>query len=387
MRRVLFEPVDSLFFRDGRSFNMDEPSLTRPGGLFPPNGRTLIGALRAAWARALGWQENQGGWSEAICQQLGSGDDLGSLRFRGPFLLKKASNKQDVDTLLFPAPAHLLGTRRDGASVHQTQAWDVVALAPGEPGEVLESDLNNRAQFPTFNPDQTPEGAKSLTEEGLWVTAEGMSAILKGETPDTEELVFQGELWRLEPRIGIQRSPVTHTVLEGLLYATSHVRLRQNILLALDIRNLPESGMPENALQSRVHPVGGEARMCHLRLAEAGNLPGRPDLPSWQGRLRYTVILLQPADTGRAPQPGEEGYAGLPGTVISACLPKPVTIGGWDSVQRQPRPMRPYLAPGSVLFIETEEQQYEQVKSLPEAIGAQTEWGFGSIVIGCWPTR
>ena len=90
-----------------------------------------------------------------------------------------------------------------------------MALAPGEPGEVLESDLNNRAQFPTFNPDQTPEGAKSLTEEGLWVTAEGMSAILKGETPDTEELVFQGELWRLEPRIGIQRSPVTHTVLEG----------------------------------------------------------------------------------------------------------------------------------------------------------------------------
>ncbi len=50
MEKLIFEPLDTLFFRDGRPFNQGEGN----GGvesLFPPSPTTLVGAARVALAR------------------------------------------------------------------------------------------------------------------------------------------------------------------------------------------------------------------------------------------------------------------------------------------------------------------------------------------------
>ncbi len=378
MQRVLFEPVDSLFFRDGRPYNMDDPGLGQISTTFPPNGRTLVGALRAALARALGWNERHGPWSQEVCEQLGSGEDLGPLQFRGPFLLHR-------ETLLFQVPAHILGRRKEASPDDEHSRWHLVALAPGSS---TDSDLGSGVRLPSVGPGQVTEGAKPLLAEGLWVTAQGLAAILAGGLPCSEDLIPQQQLWTVESRTGIQRDPDTRTALEGFLYTASHVRLMEGVRLALDVDNLPQ-GEVISLLQSRVHPVGGEARMCSLRLEDfhdaGSDLPDAPNLVIEAGRVHYTVILLQPADLCGPPQPGK-GYARLPGRIVSACLPKPIVWGGWNSVGRHPRPLRPHLAPGSILFLEAEEREYEQVTSMHgKAIGANTEWGFGLIAVGCWP--
>lgn len=366
MQRILFEPVDSLFFRDGRPYNMDEPVSDQVGASFPPGSRTLVGAVRAALARAMGW--TGGTWNEVIRQQLGNGDDLGPLHFQGPFLIHKGSP-------LFAPPAHLAGKLGES----------VTALEPGT--ECRRSDLGASALFPTRTA-KCPE-AKPLYSQGCWLTAEGLHKMLDGDVPGPDSLVTQNELWCTEPRVGIQREPSTHTAREGHLYTSSHVRLRRYVALTMDVAHLPRDEKVVGRLEAGFHPLGGEARMCRMTIkddAVTQSLPAMPLLVGTQDRVCYTVTLLQPAAVERPPRPQERNYAGLPGTVVSACLPKPIVMGGWNSVTRQPLPLRPHLAAGSVLFLEADQAQIDRITQLHgSSIGDNTSWGLGLMIIGRWP--
>ena len=83
------EPVDTWFFRDGTPFTKGDSPQENVGSLFPPPPATVVGALRAALARSRGWG-GRGSWPPEICEILGDGpDDLGQLRFDGPFLLRE----------------------------------------------------------------------------------------------------------------------------------------------------------------------------------------------------------------------------------------------------------------------------------------------------------
>ena len=106
MIAVQFVPLDTWFFRDGTPFTAQSAPQEDVGSLFPPYPPTLVGALRAALARANGWDE-AGRWPPELCEVLGDGpEDLGVLSFAGPFLLRDGQP-------LFQAPRHLLGASRE----------------------------------------------------------------------------------------------------------------------------------------------------------------------------------------------------------------------------------------------------------------------------------
>ena len=103
MTRIFsIDPVDTLFFRSGRPFNQDDPGEARADSIFPPYPQTLVGALRAALARGQGWVA--GPWDQGLKEVLGDGEDLGELRFHGPYLFRDGER-------LFPVPAFLFGRR------------------------------------------------------------------------------------------------------------------------------------------------------------------------------------------------------------------------------------------------------------------------------------
>ena len=60
MRVFELHAVDTLFFGDSRPFNSGEGGGVLVESLFPPHPRTVVGALRAAFAHGQGWQE--GDW-------------------------------------------------------------------------------------------------------------------------------------------------------------------------------------------------------------------------------------------------------------------------------------------------------------------------------------
>ena len=370
MTVIHFEPLDTLFFRDGRPYHQGEQNQAGVRSLFPPAPSTLVGAVRAACARAMGW--TGGGWSEDVRERLGDGSNLGPLCFRGPAVARNGES-------LFPAPAHLMG-RPDGKE-KPTPA----TLTRLFPGLGAMCDLGPSALLPAA--DSATEGAKLLGEQGWWMTARGLGAVLRGDLPEPACMIHHDDLWEREPRVGIVRSETTRTTGEGALYSPTHIRLRPGVTLAMEARGLPHECV--DALPVRPQPVGGEARACWLSLDDGPlPLPDPPDLRITGDVLRYAVVVLTPADTGTPPHPGEQDYAGLPGRVVSACLPRPTCIGGWDSQAMEPLALRPHLAPGSVLFLETPRDAVGEVEALHgAAIGKRMNWGFGMIVVGLWGDR
>ena len=373
MALIHFDPLDTLFFRDGRPYNQGEQNQAGVHSLFPPAPSTLVGAIRAACARHLGWEG--GNWSPAVSERLGDQDDLGPLRFQGPVLMRKGE-------CLFPAPAHLIGVRSGDQS---STLESMTLLSPS--CEAFHCDLGAGVPLPIA--ENPPKGAKPLGEAGWWITASGLASVLAGERPAGECLKPREKLWTQEPRVGICRSGATRTTEADALYSPSHVRLQPDITLSMQSYGLPHECL--KALPTRPQPVGGEARSAWLRVeaGKEGPFPRLepPGLHSTTGKtLRYTAVVLTPADTGAPPLPEARDYGGLPGRVLSACLPRPVHIGGWDSVRCEPRPLRPHLAPGSVLFMEAAAEDASTLRSLHGgAIGVRTEWGYGQIAIGRFP--
>ncbi|MEW6636480.1 MAG: type III-B CRISPR module-associated protein Cmr3, partial [Actinomycetota bacterium] len=313
------------------------------------------GALRAAFARELGW--TGGNWNESIRSSLGNYHDLGPLRFMGPYLSKG-------EELLFPAPLHLL---RSGERL--------AYLKPG--GDGLHTDIGT-VRLPEIEPSaQEIKGLKPL--ESAYLTKRGMERALRGELPDQKEILEAPKLWKSEPRVGIQRDPTSRTTKEDALYQATHVRLEPGVALMAGVGGYDGSA-PVLAT------LGGESRMVGLKTCGPLPFPEAPALEPENGALRYTVTLITPArieGSGRR-EPGGR-LEGLPGKIVSACVGKPVMIGGWDSVNKRPLDLVPHLPPGSTWFIEASAKEAGRVREMhTRHIGEKGEWGYGQILIGAW---
>lgn len=396
MTLVRFDPLDTLFFRDGSPYQKEETNQSGTASMFPPSPPTLVGAIRAACARALGWKDGDWSKNEEIRTQLGNGEDLGKLHFRGPFLVRckspsnEAKGEGKKTEILFPAPANLMGKidkpdDKFGNENDKPTVESSTLLSPSSNG--LDCDFGS-ARLPEVIANPRPEGAKMLHEKGWWITAEGLEQVLEGNRPEEKHLVHQNQLWSKESRIGIARSDDSRTTKEGAMYSPSHIRLKRGVSIAMEVKGLSQEC--KEALPKQPQPVGGESRACWLHLCEYSLPFPKPPKSKWDDSketLRYTVTALTPVAVSNLPKSKseEENYAELPGRIISACLPRPVILGGWDSLKCRPLPLKPYLAPGSVLFLEAKTEEIENVKKLHNhAIGDRREWGFGLVAIGIW---
>lgn len=370
---IQFRPVDTWFFRDGTPFSAGSAPQEDVKAFFPPHPATVVGALRAALARGRGW-DGQGRWPEELCAVLGDGPtDLGTLAVDGPFVLRD-------ERPLFRAPRHLVGTASDSGA--DSGAWEPKALL--RPGQPVQCDLGDGVRLPTL-PETGSDWAKVKVGEDIWLSAEGLVAVLRGELPPQETIFISRRLWSDEPRIGLKRDAGTRTAEEGMLYSTGHVRLESKVSLGLRVAGLPEAWkLPSETLV----PLGGESRLAECDTWD-GDLPicVRP-----QASRRLTLVALSPLDLARDICRGR-GSLPLDGLgeaqVVSACLGRPQRMGGWDSLARRPLPMKSVLPPGSVLFCE--------LLKAPDAgdaatqgllrIGDRTKWGFGLVAVGRWPNE
>ena len=364
---VQLRPVDTWFFRDGVPFTRDSAPQENVASLFPPHPPTVVGALRAALARARGW-DGSGRWPDEFDSMLGNGpDDMGKMCVDGPFLLRCGQP-------LFHAPRHLLGSA-DG------DGWSPRAFLA--PGDEIESDLGHVRLPHLVGSHSESESLKPGVES--WLTPVGMNAALRGETPGPNVVVSRRHLWASEPRTGLKRADATRTAAEGMLYSTQHVRPSAGVTLGARIRGLSDDwGLPSHAMV----PLGGEGR-----LAEWDEWDGELGIEALPERIRQdgkvALITLSPLDLDREIYTGKSVLDGLGAKVVSACLDRPQRIGGWDS--RPPRPghplpIRSVLPPGSVLFCELFDRRLpDAAKDGLARIGARTEWGFGLVALGVWP--
>lgn len=362
------EPLDTLFFRDGTPFSAGSASQEDVGGLFPPLPVSVAGALRTALARQNGWS-GVGRWSQALNDALGKGpEDLGNLSLTGPFLLRDGQP-------LFPVPRHLVGAVESGR-------WRPRGFV--RPGAPVACDLGEAVRLPTLPPLHT-EPADLKTGEGWWLTRSGLQAALRGEVPRPADVLASSELWHEERRIGLERNDATRTAQEGMLYSTRHVRLGRGIALGVEVTGVPQGwAVPLDVMV----PLGGESRLAECRAWREGVNVNMP-LDAVMDTGRAAVIALTPLDLDGGACLGRTALADLGSArVVSACLPRPQRVGGWDSLTRRPLPLRAVLPAGSTLFCEIGDPDalraaIAATDGLPR-LGVRQRWGFGVVALGVW---
>jgi len=378
-RTLRLTPLDAWFFRDGRPYNQGEAGQTDVRTLFPPFVPSVVGAIRAALARSQGWN-GRGVWAESLNLVLGNGfDDLGQMKFHGPFLAREGQ-------WLFPVPLHLLGSASDNGGRTQPSWSPSAFLAPNLRGTAVESDLGP-VRFPV--PINSSSSHGQLKEPAsLWITAEGYNQILFGRMPDAGTLFRPDQLWKTERRVGLARDHDRRAAEEGKLYSPEYVRLQRGVELVLVVEGLPEDwSLPD------LIALGGESRMAHCESrVEEFPLPQSP-VDTIRASNCLTISLLTPLWMARdssgqvtPPMPGQcfPGVAGS--TIVSACVGKPISIGGWNSLNREPLPLTPCLPAGSIWFCEANPTALDSILTLHgRHVGERTQYGFGQIALGAWP--
>ncbi len=377
---VQLQPVDTWFFRDGTPFTKESAPQENVSSLFPPHPPTVVGALRAALAsaRGNGWT-GQGEWPPGICDVLGDGpENLGLLSFVGPVLLRD-------NAPLFRAPRHLLGSTDDAC-------WRPrIFLRPGPP---VMCDLDDATQIPEVS-GTTGEIEKLKTGDACWLTRAGMSAVLHGRRPCPDDMIPDCCLWSDESRVGLERDNTKRTAREGMLYSNRHIRPLRGVSLGVQIAGLPQGWTPPFG---ELIPLGGESRLAECQAWNA-DLALETDMEKIKATGKATVMALSPMELAEEICRGAKPIDDLGGArVVSACLDRPLRIGGWNSLARRPLPLRSVLPSGSVLFCEVDDperfaESMAAGDELPRMtsgnalarIGSRREWGFGLVAVGSWP--
>ncbi len=388
-----FEALDTFFFRDGRPFNAGESVWI--DSQFPPTGRILQGAIRTAVLTHLGvdFEAFAKGSEHSPCTHggrdltdaLGNAISLGKLTLTGPFLTLD-------DERLFPAPLDLVG--HDGGFVLL------------RPGDAVHCDLG-----PVSLPRASGHGLK--TQEGKYVQRQAMEKLLAGNAEDIVSVWHDGpnvagNLWPLftetpdapaladrEPKIGLARDNDKRTSEQGMLYSIAPVRPRKGVSLVILVDGLDPSDCPSVPFCQR---LGGERKLARVTVGRPPSWPAMPSLSQHDGRFRFKFVLTTPAyfNGGWLPTgfnqislAGQTAWRGnLHGVtcdILSACVGKPQKIGGWDMANNQPRADETYVPAGSVFFCEADAGQTQDFSALHgNKIGANTEYGFGHLLVGNW---
>jgi CRISPR-associated protein Cmr3 len=355
-------PEDVLFFRDSRPSTIGADHYLQ--SIFPSLPSTLYGMLRTCRLmdtrddlEKLG-EKRWGSLPPEVRQEVGEWGALGTLRLRGPWLVRK---HDDTNQMLFPAPSDLavIGesesvervVRYLPAPFADLQGWSH-PLALLEPHERIDT---------RWAPFRNGRGAAPKPPTGWFVTLEGLKQWLEGSAPDPRSFVKSSDLWVTEQRTGVGIQSDRRTAEDGMLYTFGFIRLLRGVSLGFEI----SGSMIEPGITAT---LGGEGRL--VRLDRGPSLSESLQIAKRDTEMK-ALYLATPAvfDGKPASQP-----ASLP--IRAAAVRSMIHAGGWDLAKRMPKPLRRAVPAGSVYYTDAED-----VASFMK-ISEGHEEGFGVVLAG-----
>ncbi len=240
------------------------------------------------------------------------------------------------DRPLFPVPADLVvleGPRPVTVRPRSVEGVDGLASSAPTPRLPVLTD-----------PDRAkPQG-------GYWIRLDGLKEHLGGGSVSPEHLVYSGELWKLDPRLGIALDRGSRTVAEGLLYTTDAVRLLPGVRILVGFRS-------SRPLADGLVRIGGDGRAAQVTevsntVQAAMETLGTPGA-GWPG---FRMILATPGlfPTGWLP-PGVSSdgilrFQGLEARLEAASVGRFQVVSGWDLARQRPKPAQRAVPQGSVYW-------------------------------------
>lgn len=362
------EPLDVLFFREGKPFVSGSEYMV--SGL--PLPQTFAGAIRTALLRLVGCDfsrlkqeiNNQSSIQQAI--QLSCPNQfhwVGDIQVRGPWLAREEKSEIEV---FIPAPAILHKPKQP-----TQESNTLYRLSP--------LPANN---LPGWNPLSGQENLRPLWLKQMvstetvsgYLTKSGLEKFLRGYEVDANDLVSHSDLYILDYRTGIGISPERLVAEKSQIFGRGFLALKENVFLYGEVR-LPDE-TPERAGLDSIDLLafGGENR--HVKLQCMDQSYDWPIIEPINANQKPLILLTTPCvcNAGWKPQC-------LNGRIAAAAVPGSIAFSGWDLARGGPKPTRFAVPAGSVYFLD----------SLPDSLSdslAETEeeqrQGWGCYLKGVW---
>jgi CRISPR-associated protein Cmr3 len=362
--RIFIEPLDVMLFRDGKPFSAEEDVIA--SSIFPPFPSTFYGAIRTEILSRQNFKFQPLSQIKNNPQYLNQIDSLTQdLRIVGPFIADE--NRFEY----FPIPRDLVQIKG--------QDKKYVQLKPGI-SPTFKSDLSADISplWVKTNYDEHIEDSKGFISESE------LMIYLHGEGNDKWSILRLDEIFQKEERVGIKRSGATKTSEEGFFYIAEFVRLSSQFGFTLDIEGniaLPDKGFIR---------LGGESRAASYKRIGDRQWDDDAIKKKIKETRRFKLYLLTPAifNEGWVAQWMQNGEKdSIKFKFVSACVGKPVSVGGFDIVENKPKPMKKAVPAGSVYFFELIDGEVDelfkafQFKSISDE---KQKEGFGITLIGGW---
>jgi len=373
-QRHFIEPLDVLFLRGNKLFG-DPGSYGE--SLVPPWPSVAAGALRTALLAHKGADVNAFAGGRLEDPELGTPERPGPFALTLFNLARKTNNSNAPVEPLYPLPADLVvrktGEERAGTKDAGVKLC-VKRLRPHSPHGGIRSSRNTPLLA------VLPEQSRGKPEPGFWLRSDGWEKYLAGETPEQNDLVKNGDLWKLETRVGVGLDAVSRRAVDGKLFSVQAVSL-----------NKAEQGPESSAVGFLVETegaafpkkfalrLGGDGRAATASRVDEAILP-TSNLEAIAKSRRCRLVLTSPGifTSGWMPtgisSDGRFSLHGVSGTLSCAAVPRAEIVSGFDIAKRRPKAARRVAPAGSVYWL-------EDLDATPEALRNLTAQGLWSIEV------
>lgn len=351
------EPLDVLYLRGNRLFG---GAGADSEALMPPWPSVFAGALRSrmlidAGADPRAFAAGRAHLPEGYAEALGTPEQPGRFTL-GPVRLAFA-HATGIEPA-YPLPADLqviLAEDSDKATIHRL-----------EPRSLSKGIACSRAtrELPLLRIDASAKPAS-----GYWLSAEGWRCYLHGARLDSAHLIKTAQLWQPERRLGIALDPDRRSAADGKLYTSEVVALCRGVGFLTSIAGVEPFLLPQQGLLR----LGGDGRGATLHRPDVIKEPAA-DLERIAASGRFRVVLTAPGlfpGGWRLPGLDTSGRWNLPGAsarLVSAAMPRAVTVSGWDLARHAPKPAQRFAPTGAVYW-------FEELQGDPQALGKLAEHG------------
>ena len=354
------EPLDTLFFRDGRPFSMGAETWANP--VFPPYPSTLYGAIRTWLIFEKGNLEDfkNGKFKE----EIGTTTEKGKLKIKGPFVALE-------NNLFFPVPNDMLSNNARNARLVSVGLLKKPNCLISD--YCLEKMLINKTDLLLDNVDG-------------FIDIFSLKDYLAAKEVDLS-FVEKNEIFFSEKKTGIKRNRKTLSSEEECLYRVPMIRLKKeaNFFVEIDgLNSYPKEGIIQ---------FGGEGKIVKIEQFNNDPLATLRNLNFEFKDKIFKLYLATPCifkngwyPSWIKPENFEGEYNGVKLRLVGCAIGKFNLIGGWDLAGKKPKVMYKAVPAGSVYYFkilaDTSIEKVKETFHLQNISDINSEEGFGLSLVG-----
>ena len=323
MPTIEIKALDTLFFRDGKPFEMGDDNWAE--GIFPPPPSVIYGALRSAW-----FAEHP----EEMDKMGQENDPTKELRITRIYIGVKGIP-------YLPLPLDFVENKGDNESELNLEASNrkYKVHIQTEKVNVISSNPFDSVLFSSTHVEGISKGVLSIQQYNWYL----QNLVSRNYTA-----LKLSDYMLNEAKVGNARENTTHSVLEGKLYRVGMQRLNQISLYIKFTGIVFNSSLVKLGAENKVGHINNEVNQSNFKL--------------FTDKIykNFKIIFTTPTifKNGWLPEwinknTLKGSYNGVEFTLTNAILGKAEPIGGYDMKKNRPKPMLKAIPAGSVFYFET----------------------------------